>query len=246
MKDEKGNLFESRVGFPTTDWSLIRDAQAMPTKDRAELLGVIVRQYWKPLYAFYRSQGLTVADAEDSVQGFFASVVEGGKIAQVSQGKGRFRDWLITCARNHLRDRIRRDHAQKRRPEHGVLSFEELRRRDGDPFEPMGECSPEKAFTEAWRRELLRRALDLVLLVCKQQQRQTDYGLFSEYYMCTTPDKPTWKQLAQRHQVADWKQAARKADWVKGQLSKALRQLVREYVDGDDEVDYELRSLLHS
>ena len=100
------------------------------------------------------------------------------------------------------------------------------------------------AFLDAWRRELLRRALDAVVVECQQRQRETDFRLFSEYYMCTELEKPTWKQLAARYGINEWKKASHKSEWVKSRLHHALRQLIGEYTDSEEEIDDELRLLL--
>jgi RNA polymerase sigma factor (sigma-70 family) len=244
MSEQFDPIYESPGYFPTTDWGLICDAQLLTQHERRDKLETLIQHYWKPVYAFYRSHGQTVADAEDAVQGLFASLVEGDKISNVAEPQGRFRDWLVACARNYLRDRHRRDNALKRRPRKRVVSLEELKRVDGAAFEPTAEFDSEQAVLDAWRRELLRRAIDAVWHQCVAKARQTDFCIFADYYMGDDGVRPTWKLIAARHQLTDWKQASHRAEWVKAQLHRAVRRLIAEYVSTEEEVDEELRTLI--
>jgi hypothetical protein len=64
------------VGFPTTCWSRVaRAGDPADPEARAALEG-LCRDYWYPLYAFVRCQGLDPEDASDMVQGFLADLLE--------------------------------------------------------------------------------------------------------------------------------------------------------------------------
>lgn len=229
--------------FGSTAWTLIREAQALPASRRGELLERLLRRYWKPIYAYYRSLGKSSHEAEDLVQSFLCGFVENSQIMRVGKDSGRFRDWLKVCCRNHMVSEERRRRAKRRRPPQGLVSFEQLKAEDGEPFQPAAREDPDRAFRDAWRRDLLDRAFRTVAAECEEQDRREDFEVFLEYYANTEPRQPTWEAIAKRHALGHWRQAARKADWIKSQLARAIRAEIACYVDSEDDIDNEIREL---
>ena len=231
----------SRAPFPTTSWTLIRQAQAAMPDARRAILQSLLRRYWKPVYAWFRSQGKSREDAEDLVQGFLNRlVVNDSLLAQVVPGR-RFRSWVRVCARNYLIDESRRGKSLRRMPEAGILSFADLQSADGRPWEP---ADTDDAFSAVWRRELLDRAMRRLEQTCDDAGRSSDLRLFLDYYLTSEDTPPTWAELAERANLAGWQQAARRAHWVRQQLANAIREEVRSYVDDESEIDDEICALL--
>jgi RNA polymerase sigma factor (sigma-70 family) len=241
MDDEP--LPDSHVRFPTTSWTLVRQLQELSEDRRRELFDHWLRHYWKPLYAYFRSQRQSREQAADLVQGFLHRFLQGDKILQADKPEKRFRDWLLVAARNFLIDDLRKQKAGKRAPPQGIASFEAFRSEDGDAYEPAADDDPQKAYLEAWRRDLLDRAVKAVHEECRRRERLVDYQLFRDYYMTDQAARRSWKELAAAAGLADWRDAARKADWVKARLSRTVRHEIRNYVDTDEEVDDEVREL---
>ncbi len=229
--------------FPTTSWTSIRDVQNVSESQRRELLDGLLRRYWKPLYAYFRQKGQTPADAEDLVQGLMNELLAKDKLAELEQSRGRFRSWLRVCARHFLVDHLRHQRAGKRDPGTPLVSFEELAASDGLPFEPAGPDTDD-GFADAWRRSVLTRAITLTRKACEDAGRSEDFAIFCRYYCSGESEQLSWKQIAARHNLANWKYAARKADWVKSRLAMAVRTEIRQYVDSESEVDDEIRDLL--
>ena len=71
------------------------------------------RDYTRPAIRFLRALGVG-DDAEDLWQAFFLKFLEKGKLAGYAAERGKFRTFLMTCLRNHLRDHHRAEHAGKR------------------------------------------------------------------------------------------------------------------------------------
>lgn len=235
--------WDSRAEFSSTAWTLIRQAQTLSTDERCYALDAVLGRYWKPIYAFFRAKGKSTHDAEDLVQGFLESFVEGRDICRVDPCAGRFRDWLVVCARNYMLDVERRQAAQKRRPPGRLISLESLCVADGDGFESAAQEDPERAFRDAWRRDILQRAIASVRLECDQLGKQMHYQVFVDYYLGDEQPRPTWKEVAARHHFSDWKDTARKANWVRGRLAEAIRAEVAFYANSDEAVDEEIRCL---
>jgi RNA polymerase sigma factor (sigma-70 family) len=235
---------DSYVPFPSTAWTLIRHAQELPDSDHAEALGELFRRYWKPMYAFFRSKGKAADEAQDLVQGFLQRFLERGMIHKIDQPDKRFRHFLMVCARRYMLDEVRKEAAAVRSPRGRLLSFEDLRTADGNPFEPRPGVEPEQAFDDAWRRDLLARALRRVHDRCLASDRLTDLLIFQDYYLVQESEQPTWARIADRHGVSGWKKAAHRAEWVKGRLAEAIRDEIRQYVESEREAERELRELL--
>jgi RNA polymerase sigma factor (sigma-70 family) len=243
MEEDLPSQRDSYARFPSTVWTLIREVQASPTREGRAALGRLLAQYWRPIYAYYRSRRVCCEDAEDLTQGFLESVVANKAILRVDSAAGSFRDWLAVCARNFMLDRQRRAAARKRAPSGGLLSIDRLKALYGAPFEPPKHYDPQTALRDAWRRDILDRALSTVAEECRRTQRETDYRVFADYYLHEETVQPTWSQVAHRHRLRDWREASRKADWVKGRLARAIRDEIRLYVDSEEEVDAEIQEL---
>ena len=78
--------------FATTHWSVVLAAKPNEASQASarEALEKLCRAYWYPLYAFVRSRGYSVVDAQDLTQAFFARIFETGGFASADRGKGRF------------------------------------------------------------------------------------------------------------------------------------------------------------
>src|SRR3954471_785792 len=92
----------SAARFPTTCWSRVaRAGDPADPEARAALEG-LCRDYWYPLYAFARREGLAPDDASDLVQGFIADLLERHALDGVDPGRGRFRAFLRTACGHYL------------------------------------------------------------------------------------------------------------------------------------------------
>lgn len=237
------NVADSRAPFPRTAWTLIRKAKELPESQRREQLESLLRQYWKPMYAYFRSKGVSRHDAEELVQGFLCEFVSDEKILQVDPQLGKFRTWLRTCLDNYLISWERKRRAKKRQPADGVVSFEQLVTSDGRPFEPLDKEDPDAALVDSWRRHLLETALITVEDKCRAEDKLVHYKVFVAYYCDTSGERVTWQQLAEQFELPSWKDAARKADWVKAQLGREIRGQVASYVESEEEIDQEIHEL---
>src|SRR5688572_10507796 len=122
---------DSRARFPTTSWTLIENLQRLSNEQRRALFDEWLIRYWKPLYAYFRTQSKTPEQAGDLVQGFLCSFFAADKVLKVNSQQGRFRNWLLVCARHYLISEGRRQRGARRRPAAGIVSFEALATADG-------------------------------------------------------------------------------------------------------------------
>ena len=102
---------DSHNTFQTTRWSMVRGAACQLGSEQSKrALAELCELYWPPLYAYLRRSGLSPADSEDMVQGFFAVLLERDDFASLSPEKGRFRSFLLASLTHFLsneRDRAK-------------------------------------------------------------------------------------------------------------------------------------------
>ena len=81
---------DARATFATTRWGLVRAAGGQDPAGRAAL-GELCARYGYPLYAYLRRGGHAREEADDLVQGFFASLIERDELGVLEVEGGRFR-----------------------------------------------------------------------------------------------------------------------------------------------------------
>jgi RNA polymerase sigma-70 factor (ECF subfamily) len=143
-----------------TLWSVVLAAGSTHTEIARPALQRLCETYWFPLYAFARRQGFHAEDAEDIVQGFFASLLEHNGLARVDRAKGRFRSFLLASLRHYISNF--RDHrtAQKRGGGQELVSLDAAAAEERYHLEPADDgLTPERAFDRQWALALLDRAL---------------------------------------------------------------------------------------
>ena len=96
-------------------------------------LAQLCQTYWSPLYAFVRSRGHAVHDAQDLTQSFFAYLIERKIYAGVDREKGKFRSFLLASLKNFLGHAYDRDKTQKRGGSLDILPLDEERAETNDP-----------------------------------------------------------------------------------------------------------------
>lgn len=145
--------------FRTTRWSLVRSAGGGDAAARASL-EELCRDYWYPLYAFARRSGRSREEAEDTIQSFFARLLERDDLATADPDRGRFRSFLAAALRHHMANEFRRANAAKRGGGHVTIAIDWADadvRFEGDL---AAERSPEELFERDWALTVLDAALE--------------------------------------------------------------------------------------
>ena len=153
------NSDRTKAGFPSTCWTLVvslKDEQK--TAARNESLSRICETYWFPLYAFSRHRGRSSHDAEDAVQGFFASVVTGDYLARADHSKGKLRTFFLTGFTRYLKDLTIHQTALKRGGKQAIISLDLTQAEEwlGDPNEDQASSLD---FEREWARTTIRTAI---------------------------------------------------------------------------------------
>ncbi len=180
-----------------------------------ESLDFLIRSCWKPVYFFIRRRGNDVEVAKDLTQSFFALLVEKEYLKDVSAEKGRFRSFLLAAVSHFLSNERDRARAQKRGGDFNFVQAEaELAA--ADP-------TPEGAFRREWGREILERAMARV----RREVPAEDLGLLAGH---APPGMTPTDRKNRGHRL-------------RLKLQEALRDEIRPTVDGEAEVESELREI---
>lgn len=152
--------------FATTRWTVVLTAGRRHTPQSDEALGQLCRIYWFPLYAYVRRRGHTKADAEDSVQAFFARFLAKNYLEGLSAERGRFRAFLLASLKNFLINEWKKSQRLKRGGGDTVLSLDwetaDTKFQVADTTEP----SPDKAFDREWAVTLLATVIERLRAEC--------------------------------------------------------------------------------
>ena len=147
--------------FHTTRWTLVRQAAGGADAAAAQALSSLCEAYWYPVYAFIRRSGKAAHDAEDLTQGFFARVLEKEIFAAADPGKGKLRNFLLTCLRRFLASEHHRAMAQKRGAA-VVVSFSSDWAEQAYATEPVDDLTPDRLFQRRWALTVLEFSLQLL------------------------------------------------------------------------------------
>ena len=147
------------AGFPTTHWSRVVRAGDPNYREGRDALERLCRDYWYPLYAFARRQGLDREEASDIVQGFLADLIERRDLTKADPSRGRFRSFLRTACAHFLSHARDHDRAVKRGGGRAAVSID-LQDAEGRYInEPAHDLTAECLFERRWATVLLAHVL---------------------------------------------------------------------------------------
>ena len=225
--------------FPPTAWSVVLTASDGSPAEVLAALDRLARSYWRPLYRFARQRGQSHEDAADSVQGFFAHLLNRDFLRNVAPATGRFRTFLLACFVRWLRDQWVRTTALKRGAGVPLLILEE--ETHAELWSHGDAASPEVSFDRHWARELLSTTLRR--LSESWTARPELFAALSESLVSDGRPARSYAEIADRLGMTEG--AVKKAAFdLRRDFGRRLRHEVRRTVERDEDVDGELRHLV--
>ncbi|MEM6853675.1 MAG: hypothetical protein AAF593_04620 [Planctomycetota bacterium] len=220
--------------FPTTIWSLVREADHERTVVRTAALDQLLRQYAPAMVSHLaRRKRLLPEHAEDIVQGFIVEkVLEKGLVGKADANRGKFRTLLLTALDRYLASDFRAASAQKRGGGR-VSSLEGL----GAPIADASSGGGGDAFEVEWSRTLMDQAIDRMKQECDTSDRPDVWGVFHDRLLRPTLDRtepPSYDALVERYHIKTPAQAANLLITGKRMFARVLRSVIADYA-GDDE-----------
>lgn len=234
--------------FPTTIWSLVREADHERTVVRTAALDELLRQYAPAMVShLVRRKRLAAEHAEDIVQGFIVEkVLEKGLVGKADASRGKFRTLLLTALDRYLVSDFRAASAQKRGGGR-VTSLEGLGAPVADPR--SGPNSGGDAFEVEWSRTLMDQAIARMKDECNTSDRPDVWGVFHDRLLQPTLDRtepPSYDELVERYEIKSPAQAANLLITGKRMFARTLRSVIADYAGDDDtQVQNEMDDLMH-
>ena len=225
--------------FRTTRWSLVLSVARESTESR-DALQTLCTLYRPPIYAYVRGKGYAPADAEDLVQGFFASLLRSRTVERADPGRGRFRAYMLGALKRFMAGQLQRSHALKRGGGARPLSLDAEMPGGSGPIDPPSPRSPEDVFEREWAL----RVLDLALAELRAEFGETKRDLFDALVGCLSggDGEATYKEIGQRLGMTEGavKVAACR---MRQRYRERVRQQIMTTVDSPAEIDDEIRHL---
>lgn len=145
--------------FPQTRWSVVLAARDSDDHRATKALDELCRAYWFPLYVYVRRRGASAEDAEDLTQGYFATLIKKGYLAQANQERGKLRSFLLTTLKHYLADEWEKTKTIKRGHGQQIVSINSSDAEDRYAQEPPDEASPDRLFDRQWALTVLDNVL---------------------------------------------------------------------------------------
>ena len=237
----------AKSAFQTTDWSEIRNAKTLDEARRKEIVGSLLRKYWKPVYCYLRRKGYSNELAKDLTQGFFYEIVLGRElIQQADQAKGKFRTFLLTALDRYVTDTHRIATAKKRMPidpmeQMGAIELPNL---------PIGQTNakPEQVFYYAWAADLLDEVHCKVRNEYCSTGKSIHWQVFREKVLdpiIQNTKAPSLAEICTKYGIESEDKASNLIITVKRRYRTVLKRCLRQFVQSDSEVEEEFNELIN-
>ncbi|HVE41581.1 MAG TPA: hypothetical protein VNM14_16940 [Planctomycetota bacterium] len=235
---------ETQIGgsasrFPSTQWSLLREARDRSAPGYREAIGELCRRYWKPAYAYLRSsRPMDNERAKDLTQQFLLGIVEGDFLSRFAPDHGSFRGYLRGALRLFLLEERRDSAALKRGGERTFIPLEV-----NDPATPASGSDPEELFDRQWADSVLEQAVAALRDEFEGSGRGVQFRVFDRYELNPPPEwSPSYAELCRdfslkETDVSNYLTACRK------RLRELIVTRIRDYVTSEAEVASELLRL---
>jgi hypothetical protein len=186
--------------------------------------------------------GFPEDEADDVVQEFIADkIVEKNLVEKADRSRGKLRTLLRCALENFAMSLLRRQNAQKRRPQEAELRSIERHQYTGPEKE-----TPTDPFDAAWAREVLATALDRMQEYCKDAERLEIWSVFKLRVLRPVLegiDPLPYDELISRFELESPSRAYNLLATAKRIFRRCLRSVVAEYAGSDAGIDEELRDL---
>jgi RNA polymerase sigma-70 factor (ECF subfamily) len=230
--------------FAPTQWSVVLAAQDSDPEQARSALEALCTGYWRPLYSFVRRRGYSRWEAQDLVQGFFASLLQDGMRMDVHPDRGRFRTYLLACLKHFLADERRRQGAAKRGGGVPHLSMDADEAEAFGGLEPVDNRTADRLYDRHWALCLL----DTVLGELEHEYRDAGKDALFAALQPVLTDPAARIGYAEVGAGLGMSEGAVKvaAHRLRRRYRDLLREEISRTVDRREDVDRELRELIEA
>jgi len=239
MADSGTGTASSSRRFPTTHWTVIKNAGDPSSPAYRESLEHLAAIYWRPIYAYFRRKwNKPDPDAKDLTQQFFAALCEREFLKHLSAEHGRFRSYVMAALDNFVRLEYRSKSRLKRGGGVVPVALDAM-----EGFEPSAGDPADQLFLKEWGRAILSQAVGEMEKEYREAGEEKLFKLFVARDLEAPAERPpSYEELARRFgmSVTD----------VNNNLFRARKKLrdlvlirVRDTVTSDEDAEDELRDL---
>lgn len=146
--------------FRTTRWTQVIAARGASPEGR-QALRDLCETYYEPVALFIqRSRPAGLEESRDLTHEFFTLLLEGQRLDQADQSRGRFRSYLLGAVKHFLADQRDRDQAYKRGGDRVIQSLMSATDR-GASIDPIGTAGlpPDAYFDRQWGLTIVEQAI---------------------------------------------------------------------------------------
>jgi RNA polymerase sigma-70 factor (ECF subfamily) len=228
-------------GFGSTHWSVIDAAAAGGTPGAREAMARLCAQYWYPLYAYVRRQGVGEDEARDLTQEFFArQFVSGNVLKGVSAERGRFRAWLLASLKHLLSNEWDRKNTLKRGAGCVHLPLDAFETAEGR-YQAEPALPADKLYDRAWAMTLLAKVRERL----RQEYEAKDKGEAFEVLKAFLPGEDGGSLAEAAARLGKKENAVKQEVFrLRQRFGDALREEIRRTVSCPLDVEEELRELI--
>jgi len=228
-------------GFKTTRWTIVV-AAAESSPDGRRAFEKLCESYWYPLYAFVRRRGYDASSAQDLTQSFFLRVMEKGYLDDLDPSAGKFRAYLLASIKHFLSNERSRSAALKRRADDPSFTIsldgaEEIYRKEAHK-----QLNAEQLFERQWALTVLGRAIERLQGEYESSGRAELFDRLKGFVTGDSEGKYSDAAAALGMTEGAVKTAVHR---LRRRLGKVLRDEVTQTLASPEQLDDEIRHLLH-
>jgi DNA-directed RNA polymerase specialized sigma24 family protein len=229
--------------FATTSWTLVLAARESPSTESRQALDKLCRTYWYPLYTFIRHQVHDADQARDLTQAYFAELLDKGYLEDYEPARGRFRVFLKASITHFLSKERDKARTWKRGGHAEVISLDIHDVEGRFCHEPVDRLTPEEIFERRWALTVLERVLDRLRREQHEDRGDGQFALLEPFLTGRNGDTSHRDVATQLHTSEG---AVKTAVYrLRQRFGRLLREEIAETVANPDQVDDEVKHLLH-
>jgi len=237
----------TRDAFPPTRVSVVRGIASADPDVRREAYNALVRQYWRPVYAYIRLRWhRDPADAQDLTQEFFTRALEKEYLEKYDPARARFRTFVRTCLDGFLANE-RQAATRIKRGGGATIESIDFSSADADLAgrPATADTDPDIWFRDEWIRSLFSSAIDELRTRCETASRPLAFALFQRYDVegPDEPSRPTYASLAREFGVPATEVTTQLA-WARRTFRDIVLDTLRMHCATDEEFRAEARDVL--
>ncbi len=217
-------------------------AGTVTAPDGREALAALCRDYWWPLYHFARRKGHRPEDAQDLTQGFVLALLETNSIASADRARGRFRSFLLGAFQNYLANERRYHAAQKRGGGVAPISWDEACE-GGYLAQASEQMTPELHYERSWALALLERVMNRLRMEYEKADRSPLFQALQPH-LSGAEGRPGYARLGTALGMGE-SAVTVAMHRMRRRYGEFLREEIAQTVTSPDEVEDELRHLMH-